>query len=237
MLPAAVSWRRFARTERPVARLLTTACTVGLLAGCGTAAQPPPLLLGSPGGYLLTLDQLVTPDFTVDVPVHSLSIADVAANDPGRTKLLGAGAYSGGAAVEFFRQAASITLVNGPLQVRDQCEQFGDGAAAAALFGDDAARLDAGPGATPISTGPLGDAAHATTRLVTDPASGVRLVEIILEWRVENLLNVLAVRGRDGGTRLDDALVLAHRQTATELGLVTPLPRASPTASAAPGPP
>ena len=39
---------------------------------------------------------------------------------------------------------------------------------------------------------------------------------------MDNLIDVLVVRGRDGGTRLDDALLLAHRQTVTELGLATP---------------
>jgi hypothetical protein len=59
----------------------------------------------------------------------------------------------------------------------------------------------------------------------------VTAVEITVEWRVNNLLDILVVRGRYGGTRLDDALLLAHRQTVPELGLSTPTSRQSPSAS------
>jgi hypothetical protein len=41
-------------------------------------------------------------------------------------------------------------------------------------------------------------------------------VQITLEWRVANIINVLVVRGRYGGTRLDDALTLAQRVTPAE---------------------
>lgn len=189
-------------------------------------------MAGTPASCLLTLDQLGAPGFTVDTPVHVISIADVAANDTLRAQRLAVDGYSGGAAVDFFRQPVNIALENGPIQVRDQCERFTTATGAAALYADDVGRLDAAAGATPVSTGSLGDAGHATTTTVTDPASGVRLVEFIVEWRVANLVDVLTVRGRDGGTRLSDALDLAHRQTAAELGLATPL--AQPSASASP---
>jgi hypothetical protein len=35
-------------------------------------------------------------------------------------------------------------------------------------------------------------------------------------WRVANLVNLIVARGRYGGTRLDDALVLAGVQTQNE---------------------
>jgi len=35
-------------------------------------------------------------------------------------------------------------------------------------------------------------------------------------WRVGNLVNVIVSRGRYGGTRLDDALILAGLQTQNE---------------------
>jgi len=35
-------------------------------------------------------------------------------------------------------------------------------------------------------------------------------------WRVANLVNIIIARGRYGGTRLDDALVLAGVQTQNE---------------------
>ena len=68
-----------------------------------------------------------------------------------------------------------------------------------------------------MSAGPLGDEAHADSLVMTAP-DGVQAVQVTLEWRVANLVVVLIARGRYGGTRLDDALVLAHRQTSIQLG-------------------
>lgn len=204
-----------------------------LTAGCGTAIAPA-TLQGTPRSYLLTVDQLVAPDFVVDRPAHDVSVADIAATDTTRAAHLAAAGLHAAAAVDFFRSTANIALENGPIQVSDTVESFAAAAGAASTFSDDIVRLDAVTGATSVSAGPLGDAAHATTRTVGDPASGVRLVEVAVEWRVDNLIDVLLVRGRDGGTRVDDALVLAHRQTITELGLPTPtpLPTARPTPAA-----
>jgi hypothetical protein len=42
-------------------------------------------------------------------------------------------------------------------------------------------------------------------------------VQITVAWRVGNVVNLLVLRGRYGGARLDDALILAHRVTSTEL--------------------
>ena len=179
---------------------------------------------GAPRTYLLTVDQLVAPDFVVDVPAHQVSVLDIATTDSTRAAHLAGAGFHAGATVDFFRSAANIAVQNGPVQVADTVESFATAAGAASTLTEDVARLDAVRGATAVSTGALGDAAHATTRTVTDPASGVRLVEVSLEWRVDNLIDVLVVRGRDGGTRVDDALVLAHRQTITELGLPTPTP-------------
>jgi hypothetical protein len=63
------------------------------------------------------------------------------------------------------------------------------------------------------SAGALGDQAHADQLLTTSP-DGVPLVEVTLTWRTDNLVSVLVVRGRDGGTGLSDALLLAHAQAA-----------------------
>lgn len=203
-----------------------------IVAGCGSGA--PATLHAPPATYLLSVDQLVTPDFTVDAPAHPLSIADAAGGDTSRAGELASAGFTGAAAVDFFRDPGNIAAVNGPVQVGDTVEEFASAAGAAVPFGKDIARLDAVAGATAVSTGGLGDAAHATTRLLTDPVSGVRLVEITVEWRVANLLDILVVRGRDGGTRLIDALLLAHTQTAAELGLATPTPL--PTATRSPRP-
>ena len=207
---------------------------VAILAGCGTSTSAS-TLHAAPSTYLLSLDQLVAPDFTVDQPVHALSITDVAAGDTEKAAQLADAGFTSGAAVDFFRETANLAAANGPVQIGDTVEEFGSTAGAATLFGRDVARLDNVAGALAVSTGSLGDASHSTTRALVDPASGVRVVEITVEWRVGNLLDVLVVRGRDGGTRPDDALVLAHNQTASELGLATPTPlptaRTSPTHS------
>lgn len=200
---------------------------VALVAGCGSSAAS--TLRAAPATYLLTIDQLVAPDFTIDAPPRALSISEAAGGDTAQAGRLASAGYTAGSGVDFFRDPGNIALVNGPVQIDDTVEEFGSAPGAAVLYGRDVARLDAVPGAAAVSTGPLGDAAHATTRLVTDPSSGVRLIEITVEWRVVNLIDILVVRGRVGGTRPDDALLLAHQQTATELGLATatPLPAAS----------
>jgi hypothetical protein len=201
---------------------------VAILAGCGTAA-PPATLHAAPSTYLLRLDQLVAPDFTVDQDAHPLSITDAAAGDTAKAGQLASAGFTGGAAVDFFRQTANLAVVNGPVQIGDTVEEFSSAAGAAALLGRDITRLDNVAGAVAVSPGSLGDAAHSTSRALVDPSSGVRVVEITVEWRVANLLDIVVVRGRDGGTRPDDALILAHDQTASELGLPasTPLPAAS----------
>jgi hypothetical protein len=188
-----------------------------MVAGCGGAAAPA-VLRGEPSGYLLAIDQMVSPDFTLDTPPHTLNPAGIAAG------------FLAGAGEEFFRAAGTLADANGPLQVDDTVEEFSSPSGAAAVYGADVARLNALPGATAVSTGALGDAAHATTRTATSPDGSVA-VEFTVEWRVDNLLDVLVVRGRNGGTRLDDALLLAHRQTITELGLSTTIP--SPTSTSA----
>jgi hypothetical protein len=42
-----------------------------------------------------------------------------------------------------------------------------------------------------------------------------------VSWRVGNLVNIIVARGRYGGTRLNDVLVLATRQTVDETGAPT----------------
>ena len=84
------------------------------------------------------------------------------------------------------------------------------------------------PGAVPTSTGPLGDEAHAIS-VVRTTSGGLQAVEITVVWRVGNLVNIIVARGRYGGTRLDDALVLAGLQTQNEL----PAPRSAASAGSA----
>ena len=193
-----------------------------VVAGCGGAAAAT-VLRGEPSTYLLGIDQLVSPDFTIDVAPRSLTPAAIAdSGGESRPELAKAGLIAG-AGEDFFRSAGILADANGPLQVDDTVEEFASAAGAGSVYTADVTRLDAVPGAAAISTGALGDAAHATTRTAT-AADGTAAVEFTVEWRVDNLLDVLVVRGRAGGTRLDDALLLAHRQTVTELGLATQPP-------------
>ncbi len=208
-------------------------CVAALTAGCGAAPAAPSLLHGSPRSYLLTIDELVSPDFTVDTAPRDLAAADIAESAAAARQLTAAGLL-GGAGEEFFRSGVNLADVNGPVQVRDTVEQFASAAGAATVYAADVTRIDSIAGATPISTGALGDAAHATT-LTAASGGGATAVEITVEWRLANLVDVLVVRGRAGGTRLDDALILAHRQTAAELGVASSPAVTAPTTPAAPG--
>jgi hypothetical protein len=198
------------------------------IAGCSEPAASP-ALRAAPASYLLSVDELVSPDFSLDTAPHSLTVAGIAGTDSSIAQQLNGAGFTAGASEDFFRSVGSLALANGPVQVRDTVEEFASSAGASTVYGADISRLDAVAGAVAMSTGSLGDAAHATTRDVTSP-DGVTAVEITVEWRVANLLSILVVRGRSGGTRLDDALILAHRETVIELGLTTPT-APTPTAS------
>jgi hypothetical protein len=198
-----------------------------VIAGCTGPITPPPHR-AAPATYLLGVDQMVSPDFSVDTAPHALSATNIAGTDRSAAEQLTSAGLVGAAGEDLFRDVGSLDLANGPVQVRDTVEEFGSADGASTVYGGDVSRLDAVKGAVPVSTGSLGDAAHATT-MAAVAADGVTAVQITLEWRVDNLVDILVVRGRAGATRPDDALLLAHRQTVLELGLSTPPPR--PTAS------
>jgi hypothetical protein len=196
-----------------------TACVVTVIAGCAKPASSP-LLRAAPATYLLGVDQLVSPDFSLDVPPHSVDVAGIAGTDSTAAQQLRAAGFIAGASEDFFRVVGSLALANGPVQIRDTAEEFPSASGAASVYASDISRLDAAAASRAVSTGALGDAAHATTTTATSP-EGVAVLEITVEWRVDNVLDILVVRGRSGGTRPDDALILAHRQTVRELGLAT----------------
>ena len=78
--------------------------------------------------------------------------------------------------------------------------------------------LDARPGAAPASTGSLRDGGHAVTVEGT-LVQGVQAVEIIVVWRVENVVNSLVAEGSLGGLRARPSSSPWRRaQTGTELG-------------------
>ncbi len=198
---------------------------VAALTACAGPAAPP-LLRGAPSSCLLTIDQLISPDFAFDSIPHSLTAPGLASTGAGPATLLTSAGLTSAAAEDFFRDAPDLATLNGPVQIGDTVEEFGSAGGAATVFQADVRRLDAVRGSTAVSTGTLGDSAHATIRPGPSAVAGTAVVEITVEWRVNNLLDVLVVRGREGGVRPEDALLLAHRQTVAELGLATP--RASP---------
>jgi hypothetical protein len=197
-----------------------------VIAGCAGPISPPPHR-AAPATYLLGVDQMVSPDFSVDTAPHALSVTGIAGTDRSAAQQLTSAGLVSAAGEDLFRDVGSLALANGPVQVHDTVEEFQATDGAATVYGSDVSRLDAMKGATAVSTGSLGDAAHATTTTAA-AADGVMAVEITLEWRVDNLVDILAVRGRAGATRPDDALLLAHRQTVIELGLATASPRPTP---------
>jgi hypothetical protein len=190
-------------------------CAV-VVSGCGSSASAgPSLSTGDPAHYLVKLSDLPSPDFTVDQPAHAADAAELAHENATRAVHLTQDGLQAGAAVRYFR-AVDLATANGPIDVVNTVERFATVAGAATAYAADVQDLDAAVGAAPISTGGLGDEAHAVS-LVRTASSGVQAVQITLEWRVANVVNVLVLRGRYGGTRLDDGLVLAHRTTTREL--------------------
>jgi hypothetical protein len=184
------------------------------LSGCGSAGAA--LATGNPTGYLITIDQLVAPDFTVSSAATHVDATTLASGDATVAAALGKDGLQTAASVEYQR-AADFSTANGPLDVVATAMQFASVAGATSAYSAGVRQLDAMPGATPTSTGPLGDEAHAIS-VVKTTTGGLSAVEITVEWRVGNIVNILVTRGRYGGTRLDDALVLASLQTANETG-------------------
>ena len=115
-----------------------------------------------------------------------------------------------------FARTIDFATSNGPIEVIDTVARFAGDSGAHSWFAADTTRRDSEAGEVSISAGSLGDEAHADSVVATAPG-GLQAVQITLQWRVANVVVVLQVRGRYGGARLDDALVLAHRQTSTQL--------------------
>jgi hypothetical protein len=185
------------------------------LAGCGSGSPTPsPTLLSrSASSSLLTLDELRTPGFTVNEPVHAVASAALAGDDAALGRALHGVSLRDAATERFFRDVPELATANGPLDVRStvlRCDATAGGHGAYAAL---VAHTDAVAGILAESAGALGDEAHADELRSTSPA-GVPLVEVTLTWRVANVVAVLVVRGREGGTGLPDALILAHAQVA-----------------------
>jgi hypothetical protein len=193
--------------------LATLALTVAI-SGCGNADSA--LSTGDPVHYLLTLDQLVAPDFTVFSTARHVDAAALANGDATAAGALAKDGMQVAASVEYQR-ADNFSTSNGPLDVVATVARFASVAGAMSAYSTGVGQLDATPGAVAASTGPLGDQAHSIS-VVKSTVGGLSAVEITVEWRVGNLVNMIIARGRYGGTRLDDALILANLQTGNESG-------------------
>ncbi|MFZ0130548.1 MAG: hypothetical protein WB808_05940 [Candidatus Dormiibacterota bacterium] len=183
-----------------------------VVASCGSESTD--VSTADPLHELITLDQLVAPGFTVLSPAMHLGAATLAGGDAAVESALTAGGLQSAASVEFQR-TVDFGTSNGPIDVVATVERFAGTGGASTAYSASVRRLDAVQGAVPTSTGPLGDEAHSISVVRTAP-DGLQAVEITVVWRVANLVNIIIARGRYGGTRLADALVLAGVQTQNE---------------------
>jgi len=194
------------------ARILATIAAGLALAACGSAALS--LSTSDPVHDLITIDQLVAPDFTVTNSASHINATTIAAGDEAFASTLSKVGLQAAARVEYQRNV-DFSTSNGPIDIVATVERFAGISGASSAYGATVRQLDAIPGAVAASTGPLGDEAHSISVVRTTPG-GLQAVEITLVWRVGNLVNVIVSRGRYGGTRLDDALILAGLQTQNE---------------------
>jgi hypothetical protein len=160
--------------------------------------------------YVLRLDQLPAAGFTavmtprvVDAGTLSKQAAVVAAiRRDGLTGVAGA---------EYVDEVPVLATANGPLDVVATVAGFSAASGAHAAMASLAADLDALAGSSGISAGDLGVESHAVTQTAT-ATDGTPVVQVTVLWRVANLVNELAVRGRVGGTGIGDAVDIAGRQ-------------------------
>lgn len=192
-------------TARALGVLVLAAVTGGCGGNGGTTT-----LDGDPGSYLITLSQLPSPDFAVYQAVKPVGpgwldeASSTAVRKDGLVRAV---------AVEYYRNV-SFSTSNGAITLTVAVASFATTTGAATAMLNLGTALDARSGATPVSTGPLGDGGHATTTQGT--VEGVGALQIVVVWRVDNLINSLVAEGRLGGLQLDQILPVAAAQTANE---------------------
>lgn len=192
------------------------AVAVLLVTSCGSGSEQG-LRTQNPITYLLRLNQLDSPGFVIDQKAQSQTTEQIAASTSASINDLQANSIQAAAAVHFFRSVSSLATANGPVDIASIVEQFPSSASASKAMNAEVARRESDTNQTPTSTGPLGDEASGDVSIAhTANTEKTPVVQITLEWRVGNLVNLLVVRGRYGGTHIDDALKLAHRVTDNE---------------------
>lgn len=188
-------------------------CAV-LLGGCGSGASTTtpfrPLLGGDPALLLLQVDDLAVPGFTVAEAAHTVGATDLAGSDSALERALRDAGLRSAASVSYLRPE-QLATANGPLDVISTTELFGDAPAAAQAYAATVRHAEAVAGSHAVSTGPLGDEAHADT-LTATAADQTQVIQVTVIFRVNNAIDVLVSRGRLGGTGVGDALILAHHQ-------------------------
>jgi len=121
-----------------------------VLSACGSARVA--LATGNPTRYLITIDQLVAPDFTVSSAATHVDATTLANGDASMTAALDKDGLKTAASVEYQR-AADFSTANGPLDVVATAMQFASVAGATSAYSAGVSQIDALPGATPTSTG------------------------------------------------------------------------------------
>ena len=163
---------------------------------------------------LITIDQLVAPDFTVTGAAAHVDATTLAAGDAALASALTRDGLQSAARVEYQRDV-DFSTSNGPIDIVATVERF------AGISGASAPTPPACDTSTRSRVRCRHRPVHSATRRTRSawcaprPAR-LQAVEITVVWRVRNLVNLMVARGRYGGTRLDDALVLAGLQTQNE---------------------
>ena len=192
---------------------VAAAMLLPLLAACGGGGgspSPTPVLYRGPAtSYLLGLDQLHVSEFTVAEKAHTVGEQALSGDDAQLDTSLRAAGMQDAASVRYFRQVAELATANGFVDVRSTVMRFGSGGAAHRAFLAEVRHTDAVPNIVPESTDALGDEAHADQLTATAP-DGTQVVEATVVMRNANLVQIVVVRGRVGGTGVGDAIVLAH---------------------------
>ena len=201
--------------------VLTCALASGVVSACAgastsTSSPAPSPHAGTASDYLLRLDELTLPGFTVAGAPAAIDPATLAPGDAAVATALRSAGVRSAAQAHYFRAVADLATANGPIDVTTAVVACGGAAAATAVRDALARHLDARPGATGVSTGPLGDGGHGS--LVETVSSGVTVAQATLVWRAGDLVSEVVVGERDTGSPVQDALIVAapqvRRQTA-----------------------
>ena len=195
-----------------------------LVAACG---QPGTTYNGNLLTYLIGLDQLPAVGFSIVDAPHHITASQFASSAQD-------GPISDSAQARYFRNVGDFAASNGPIDIVTSIARSPSASDAHTVFAEVSSGLDHEANAVAVSSGPLGDESHATTRVAS--VQSVQAIEVDVVWRIGNLVNRVTVRGRYGGARLEDAITLADIQVNNELAGGRPSPTTRATAAPTPTP-